>query len=50
MGPGFDLGPVPGVKFAGTNGSVPHGSIVAFKVEDKDGHPVLTPAWISRDL
>ncbi len=38
------------VEFAGTNGSVPHGSIVAFKVEDKDGRPVLTPAWISRDL
>ncbi len=23
---------------------------MAFKVEDKDGKPVLTPAWISRDL
>ena len=32
------------------NGSAPHGSIVAFKVEEKDGHPVLTPSWISRDL
>ncbi|HEX4031417.1 MAG TPA: hypothetical protein VHX20_13690 [Terracidiphilus sp.] len=38
------------VEFASTNGSAPHGSVVAFKVEDKDGHPVLTPAWISRDL
>ncbi|MEO6966455.1 MAG: hypothetical protein ABI076_11260 [Acidobacteriaceae bacterium] len=38
------------VEFASTNGSVPHGSVVAFKVEDKDGRPVLTPAWISRDL
>jgi outer membrane protein assembly factor BamB len=44
-------GPVaPDAKFAATNGSAPHGSIVAFKVEDKDGHPVLTPSWISRDL
>ena len=36
--------------FATTNGPAPNGSIMAFKVEDKDGHPVLTPAWISRDL
>lgn len=40
----------PNVKFANTNGSVPHGSVVAFKVEEKDGHTVLTPGWISRDL
>ncbi len=38
------------VKFANTNGPAPHGSIVAFKVEEKDGHTVLTPGWISRDL
>jgi len=38
------------VKFANTNGSAPHGSIVAFKVEEMDGRPVLTPGWISRDL
>jgi hypothetical protein len=37
-------------KFAGANGPAPHGSIVAFKVEEKDGHTVLTPGWISRDL
>ena len=44
-------GPVePGVKFAGANGPAPHGSIVAFKVQEKDGHTVLTPTWISRDL
>jgi hypothetical protein len=44
-------GPVaPDVKFAVTNGTATHGSIVAFKVEEKDGHPVLTPSWISRDL
>jgi outer membrane protein assembly factor BamB len=40
----------PGVKFANTNGPAVHGSIVAFQVEEKDGHMVLTPAWISRDL
>jgi outer membrane protein assembly factor BamB len=45
------VGPVaPDVKFAANNGPAPHGSIVAFKVEEKDGHTVLTPAWISRDL
>ncbi len=38
------------MKFAGANGPAPHGSIVAFKVEEKDGHTVLTPSWISRDL
>jgi outer membrane protein assembly factor BamB len=44
-------GPVePSVKFANDNGPTTHGGIVAFKVEEKDGHPVLTPAWISRDL
>ena len=36
--------------FAVTNGPAPNGSIMAFKVEDKDGHPVLAPAWISRDM
>ena len=38
------------MKFAHTNGPAPHGSVVAFKVEEKDGHTVLTPSWISRDL
>jgi outer membrane protein assembly factor BamB len=41
---------LPNAKFATANGSTPHGSVVAFKLEDKDGHPVLTPSWISRDL
>jgi len=36
--------------FAMTNGGAEHGSIMAFKVEEKDGKPVLTPAWISRDM
>ena len=38
------------LKFAHANGPAPHGSVVAFKVEEKDGHTVLTPSWISRDL
>ena len=38
------------LKFADENGSAPHGSIVAFKVEEKDGKTVLTPSWISGDL
>ena len=38
------------VKFPITNGDAPHGSVVAFKVEEKDGKTVLSPAWVSRDL
>ena len=33
-----------------TNGSAPNGSIVAFKVEERNGRTVLSPAWVSRDL
>ena len=36
--------------FAHTNGPAPNGSIMAFKVAEKDGKPVLTPEWISRDM
>jgi outer membrane protein assembly factor BamB len=32
------------------HGETKYGAIVAFKVEDKNGHAVLTPAWISRDM
>lgn len=32
------------------NGAANDGSIMAFKLEEKNGGPVLTPAWISRDL
>jgi hypothetical protein len=39
-----------GVKFTNTNGATPHGSIVAFKLEDAGGKTSLTPSWISRDL
>ncbi|MBV9761810.1 MAG: PQQ-binding-like beta-propeller repeat protein [Acidobacteriaceae bacterium] len=36
--------------FPVTNGATPNGSLMAFKVEDKDGQPALTPAWVSRDM
>ena len=36
--------------FAHANGPAPNGSIMAFKVEEKDGKPMLTPQWISRDM
>jgi hypothetical protein len=32
------------------NGDTPNGSILAFHVDDKDGSPVLTPVWTSRDM
>jgi outer membrane protein assembly factor BamB len=44
-------GPAAGAaKFGASNGDAAHGSIVAFKLEDQGGRPVLTPAWISRDM
>ncbi len=36
--------------FPMANGPTPDGSIMAFKVEDKEGQPVLTPAWISHNM
>lgn len=36
--------------FPVTNGPAPNGSIMAFKVEEKDGQPVLVPGWISQDM
>ena len=36
--------------FPVAHGETPHGSIMAFRVEMKDGQPSLKPAWISRDL
>jgi outer membrane protein assembly factor BamB len=33
-----------------TNGAVPDGCIMALKVEEKDGKPILTPAWTSRNM
>jgi len=44
-------GPVhPDYKFPVTNGSNEAGSIAAFKVEEINGKPVITPAWVSREL
>jgi len=34
----------------GLKADASHGSVVAFRVEDKDGKPSLTPAWASRDM
>lgn len=42
--------PAPGVKFQNQYGETPNGSLMAFKVEEKDGKPVLTPAWNSVDM
>lgn len=45
------LGPIErNPKFNFANGNTPHGSIVAFRVEEMNGKPVLTPEWVSRDL
>ncbi len=33
-----------------TNGNAQNGSIVAFKLEEKEGKLILTPAWVSRDM
>ena len=38
------------VKYPTSNGEAAHGSIVAFKVEEKDGKTVLSPGWASRDM
>jgi outer membrane protein assembly factor BamB len=38
------------VKFPISYGPTPNGGILAFKVEEKDGKPVLAPAWQSRDM
>jgi PQQ enzyme repeat. len=40
----------PSATFAMNNGDANVGSIAAFKVEEKGGKPVLTNAWISRNL
>jgi outer membrane protein assembly factor BamB len=37
-------------KFPMTNGDITNGSVMAFKIVEEDGKPVLQPQWISRDL
>ena len=45
------LGPAtPSTKFPVTYGAATSGSIMAFKVVEKAGKPVLEPAWQSRDM
>jgi outer membrane protein assembly factor BamB len=45
------LGPTAGdAKFPLTNGEAPNGSIMAFRVAQKDGKFEAAPAWISRDM
>jgi outer membrane protein assembly factor BamB len=44
-------GPVhPDFKVPVSYGPVTHGSVVAFKLEEKDGQLQLLPAWMSRDM
>jgi outer membrane protein assembly factor BamB len=42
--------PAATAKFGKTNGDASHGSMVAFRVDEQDGKPVLHPVWVSRDL
>jgi outer membrane protein assembly factor BamB len=38
-------------KFAAASDRVaPHGSVAAFKMEESNGQPILTPQWVSRDM
>jgi outer membrane protein assembly factor BamB len=39
-----------GVRFPITNGEAPNGSIMAFRIEERDGKPTVQPAWVSRDM
>ncbi|MDQ2948389.1 MAG: PQQ-binding-like beta-propeller repeat protein [Acidobacteriota bacterium] len=32
------------------NGETPEGALMAFRVEEKDGKPILSPAWVSRNM
>jgi hypothetical protein len=38
------------IKFPTNYGATPNGGILAFKVEEKNGKPVLAPAWQSVDM
>jgi hypothetical protein len=40
----------PELKLPATNGAAPNGSVVAFKLDEQNGAPVLVPTWVSRDL
>jgi hypothetical protein len=44
-------GPVSGAaNFVSKNGDASHGSVIAFKVEDRNGSPALSPQWVSSDI
>ena len=40
----------PDLKFPMSYGPVTRGGVVAFKLEEKGGKPVLTPVWMSEDM
>jgi outer membrane protein assembly factor BamB len=40
----------PDFKAPAANGPASNGSIVAFRVDEQNGKPELTPVWVSRDL
>jgi outer membrane protein assembly factor BamB len=42
--------PTAATKFAQQHGDTPDGSLMAFKVEEQAGKPVLTPAWNSLNM
>ena len=42
--------PAAGAGFSPSNGDVKNGAIVAWKVVEEHGKPVLRPGWVSRDL
>lgn len=42
--------PASGLKFPAANGDTPDGSVMAFRVEKKEGKPSLTPAWNSVNM
>lgn len=42
--------PTPATKFSLQHGETPDGSVMAFKVEEQAGKPVLTPAWNSLNM
>jgi hypothetical protein len=42
--------PAPAAGFTPAGGSVTRGAIVSWKIVEKNGAPVLEPAWVSRDL
>ncbi|HEX5230331.1 MAG TPA: PQQ-binding-like beta-propeller repeat protein [Bryobacteraceae bacterium] len=42
--------PETGLKFTKQHGETPDGSVMAFKVEEQAGKPVLTPVWNSENM